>query len=363
MVRLRTPLVLPALLLLGLAPLASACSIAMPQDNRDVAWADDTRALTNRGTRYGWQPLQGGAFDDLVEPFLLSGPQVRPDGAWVAWQEAGLGADCSPQQGVVKALGPDGAVQTVAAESAASLSAGPAHLAVALHGRPLVRLYEWGRWDAPREVAVEGERAGAMAASPDGRWFAVGMLSQKRVVLIDAAQARAAGTLDVGTDVAGIAFSPDGTRLAVLDLTYGVRARLRTYLLPDLAPEAERAFEGIEYATLAWGPGALAVVTNQATRVGDGNVAWNATAHLLAPLDISTQRAQPLGDARVEGRIAFTPQGRLVYGMDGALRVSDEEGPREVGPPARKLPSPPVALLLAGILLVATTAGVRRAQR
>jgi WD40 repeat protein len=134
----------------------------------------------------------------------------------------------------------------------------------------------------------------------------------------------------------GMAFSPDGTVLAV---SSGSRIRLW-----DVVKGRERQpVEGLGEAPLAFSPdGTLLAASGGTDSSGNPMAVWlTSTGERIATID---------GDAFAIERCAFSPDGkRLAWGQNG-IRIWDTVGERELpGPPGSKAPisfSPDGSLLL-----------------
>src|SRR5262249_10498457 len=68
--------------------------------------------------------------------------------------------------------------------------------------------------DSPREITIRGEDSRQVAWSPDGRWIAVGGLTDQLRILDGANCGERAIIKARGGRVAALAFSPDGARRA-----------------------------------------------------------------------------------------------------------------------------------------------------
>ncbi len=157
-------------------------------------------------------------------------------------------------------------------------------------------------WSSP---AIDGPPATsvlALAVSPDGTTVAAGGL-KNQVVLLRADDGTPSATLAVGAYVSGLAFSPDGRRLAVLTQdSIGVWDVATSTLAITLRADGVQEF--------AWSPDG-----QQIASCGQGIQLWDAgTATLI----------RPVGPERQVRHLAWSPDGsRLAVSLDASCEVWD----------------------------------------
>jgi WD40 repeat protein len=131
------------------------------------------------------------------------------------------------------------------------------------NGQALQRLHKLS--DAPRPTKSDSSKVTGLDSSPDGRWIASnegGIGQETRLVIRDARTGRVAHALDAGPrEVTGLAFSPDGRRIAaagndtllrVWDAETGERLRCAPTGLSYIGPMAFSP-DGRQIATVGCG--------------------------------------------------------------------------------------------------------------
>lgn len=371
------PLAIMAVSLLPALPEAAACSWALPEPYGEL-----------HATATGWATRVGATFGHVVGngtyvPLVGLGPQTFAattslDGRWWAFT---YGAPFDEPQGGVHGYSscwmPEGAVEVVdvagdaryrlADGAAYHLGAGPDGLLVA-HARGLF-LWRWGTAPELEDLGFAGGRDVRYSS-----WSADGALvvgTHDGRVAVREGDAWRGVPLDLGSDewLEGVAFSPEGARLAVL-VRDGSDARVR---IRDLASDAwvrDVEVEGFP-RDLAWGAG-LAVSTFRDAEAGKVAVTWLERPDGAAESHPEVEVDGPGGGLAWEGDRLVVAAGGLLrwYGPDVDLErtldvdADDRPTPRYASPELQSAAPPTAraipALGAAALAVVALAALVRR---
>lgn len=367
---------LVALVILLAAPTAAACDYFIPDGPTHVLWTDGERAFTDQKGEYGYRDLETGAFEKVVDPFDLMSPRVSPDGLWIVWQEAaGTGADCSAQDGRVLAKRIGEAPFVLREQSAAALDVGDARAAVVDEGERAVWIHPLATREAARSFPLESDHVSLLRLSADGRYVAVSFPLVDKLVFLDTSSGATVVELEAREDVQGVAFSPDGTRVAILSGHYGVDARLRVLSLADATILAQRELRGETGSALLWGASGVAAATHTIAYPGDGTVQNDAMLRVFGqPATLGDAHETPFPGSRIES-MAATPEGDLVLAVGGALRRVDAPPAGQTAPPTatpsggtpvepstggRPIPGPALVLVVATFAAAVAARGAKK---
>ena len=373
-----------AIALVAFAPASSAsCYLPPREDLSALAWASETRAVTNLGDAWGVYELASSNFTPFARSDGLTPVVTSPDGAWAAWiEDAGRDWGCERLEPRLQVRATDGGDATLLARAdVRAIAAGPTQLAVAFDGAENITLFRWGEREGTnlsvdrvaawsrQGVMVDADPWSArdvqhMRFSPDGTLLAIASWSdvevpygRREVTVVDVATGIPVGYPSgwaFERALIDLTFDPDSTRLAVMT---GEVERFVDIMAREVATSAivGRFVDTRAGVHLAWGPGGLAVALRDAPLTGGGPangtlVVLNDTLHEVWRSDTTSEHPRAL---------AWASNDRLAVAMGGRIDLVNVSTEATAPAPARSpLPLPvPIVLAAALVALAITRSG------